>query len=138
MYRYIQPLFLLLMLSVATQAHACGMGEMTDAGYENASVAHAYQHWKQGAKSPIPFVFVDVRTKQEFDAGHVPGALHIPVSEIASRMHEIPKNKRVYVYCEAGVRAAKASAILAKAGFGVENLPESMRGWRKAGYPIEK
>ena len=138
MKKQLQIIIAAAMLTFSGQAIACGMGEVTDAGYENASVAHAYKHWKQGKKTQIPFVFVDVRSDEEFKAGHVPGALHIPVSEISKRMNEIPKDKQVYVYCEAGVRAAKASTVLAKAGFHVENLPESMGGWRKAGYPVEK
>ncbi|WP_038248033.1 rhodanese-like domain-containing protein [Ghiorsea bivora] len=127
-----------VMLLFSTQATACGMGEVTAEGYENASITHAYQHWSQGKHTQIPFAFVDVRTAKEYKAGHVPGAVNIPVSDITMRMNELSKNKQLYVYCEAGVRAAKASAMLAKAGFHVENLPESMAGWRKAGYPVEK
>ncbi len=129
-------LFTLFVFAVSN-ALACSVGQETEAGYENVSVAHAYQHWLQGKKTKIPFVFLDVRTIQEFKAEHTLGAIHIPVSELSVRIHEVPKGKQVYVYCEAGVRATKASAILAKA-YSVENLPESMHGWRDAGYPVEK
>ncbi len=129
---------LVAVLVSSTQSMACGMGEVTPEGYENASITHAYQHWSQGKNTQIPFVFVDVRTPKEYKAGHIPGAINIPVSDIAMRMNELPKNKQLYVYCRSGVRAAKASALLAKAGFHVENLPDSMNGWKSAGYPIEK
>ena len=127
-----------LLLMASTSVYACGVGEIMPEGYENAPITHAYNHWKQGKNSPIPFVFVDVRTPEEYKAGHIPGAINIPASEIQGRMNEVPKDKEVYVYCHSGKRAAKASAILAKAGFSVENLPESMQGWKAAGYPIEK
>ena len=131
-------LLVALMLLGSSSVYACGIGEMTHEGYENASLAHAYKHWKQGEHTQIPFVFVDVRTPQEFKAGHIPGAINIPVSDIAERLNELPKDKQVYVYCHSGVRAAKASTVLAKAGFHVENIPESMQGWKAAGYPVEK
>lgn len=127
-----------MLLMFSTQSMACGMGEVTAEGYENTSITHAYQHWSQGKHTQIPFVFVDVRTPKEYKAGHIPGAINIPVSDIAMRMNELPKNKQLYVYCHSGVRAAKASALLAKAGFHVENMPESMEGWKAAGYPVEK
>ena len=138
MLKKIQMLVLGLMLMATTSVYACGVGEMTPEGYENAPITHAYNHWKQGKNSPIPFVFVDVRTPEEYKSGHIPGAVNIPVSEIKERMNEVPKDKQVYVYCHSGKRAAKASAILAKAGFSVENIPESMQGWKAAGYPVEK
>lgn len=125
-------------LFFSSQAMACGMGEVTDAGYENASIAHAYKHWKQGKHTKIPFVFVDVRTPAEYKQGHIPGAINIPISDIKIRMQEIPNDKQVYVYCRSGHRAGKASVILAKHGFNVENIPESMNGWQAAGYPVEK
>lgn len=127
-----------LMLLGSSSVYACGMGEVTDAGYENASIAHAYKHWKQGKHTQIPFVFIDVRTPQEFKAGHIPGAVNMPVSSIAEHLNEISKDKQIYVYCHSGKRAARASTVLAKAGFSVENIPESMLGWEAAGYPIEK
>lgn len=130
---------ILVLLALPLTVNACGTGEMTADGYENASIEHAYAHWKQGEKSPIPFVFVDVRTPQEYAAGHIPGAINVPVQELAQRLQEIPHNKRVYVYCEAGVRASKAARMLVQAGYdNIENVPESMQGWRAAGYPVER
>ncbi|MDX8382927.1 MAG: rhodanese-like domain-containing protein [Ghiorsea sp.] len=124
---------------LAASLSACEMSEKTADGYENSSIQHAYQHWAQGEKSGIPFVFLDVRTQGEYDAGHVPGALHIPIQSLAMRLNEVPKDKRLYVYCESGVRSTKASKLLAAHGFSqVENVKASMAGWRNAGYPIEK
>jgi phage shock protein E len=61
---------------------------------------------------------LDVRTPAEFAAGHIEGALNIPVQELAKRVEEVgPKEVPVVVYCQAGMRAANAAQILQKAGF---------------------
>lgn len=136
-----KKLFVLVlsMWLTTVSASACGVGAQAPEGYENAPLIHAYQHWQQGEQAQIPFVFLDVRTPEEFAAGHIPGAVNIPVQELATRMSEVPANKRVYVYCRSGKRAAKASAMLARAGYhNIENVPDSMDGWRAAGYPVEK
>ncbi|MDX8381874.1 MAG: rhodanese-like domain-containing protein [Ghiorsea sp.] len=137
LYHMMKGLVLALLLST-TSVYACGIGEVTAEGYENAPLSHAYNHWKQGEKSPIPFVFVDVRTPEEYKLAHIPGAINIPVTEINARMNEIPQGKEVYVYCHSGKRAARAATILAKAGFPVENILQSMVGWQAAGYPTTK
>ena len=127
------------LLLLAISVSACDRAGKTAGGYENTSILHAYQHWSQGDESPVPFVFLDVRTRMEFDEGHVPGALHIPIQTLANRLQEVPQDKRLYVYCESGVRSTNAATYLADQGFTqVENVKASMRGWRNAGYPIEK
>ncbi len=60
---------------------------------------------------------VDVRTQQEYRAGAYPGAVNIPVQELASRLHEIPRDQAIVVYCAAGGRSATAAQILRRAGF---------------------
>jgi len=120
-------------------ATACGVGEQTPEGYENAPIQHAYQHWQQGKQSPIPFVMLDVRTPKEYAEGHIKGALFIPVQELETRLSEVPKDKQVYVYCYSGVRSARASTILAKHGFtNIENVMGGIQAWKGAGYPVEK
>ncbi|MDX8396951.1 MAG: rhodanese-like domain-containing protein [Mariprofundaceae bacterium] len=139
MIRSLKSILFVLMLGLPLAVTACGVGEQSADGYENASIEHAYAHWKQGAQSPIPFSFLDVRTAKEYAQGHVPGAINIPVQELAERLNEVPKDKRVYVYCESGVRAGHASKLLVKSGItNIENVPASMKGWREAGYPIER
>lgn len=131
--------FMIAALLLSITVSACELSEKTADGYENSSLEHAYQHWKQGKHSAIPFVFLDVRTEGEFADGHVPGAINIPVQVLADRLAEVPKNKRIYVYCRSGKRSTAASKILAQAGFTqVENVKASMNGWSAANYPIEK
>ena len=63
-------------------------------------------------------LIVDVRTPEEFAAGHYKGAVNIPLSDIQSRLPEFgDKNKPVVVYCRSGNRSAKAKAILESNGF---------------------
>lgn len=75
---------------------------------------------------------IDVRTRDEFDEGHYPGALHIPVAILGSKTMDLgPKNHPIVVYCASGARSAMAARILGQAGFtdvtnagGLEDMPE--------------
>lgn len=67
---------------------------------------------KAGAK------LVDVRTPEEFGAGHLQSAVNIPVDELATRLADVgPKDAAVVVYCRSGSRSARAKQILSDAGF---------------------
>lgn len=91
------------------------------------------------AANDVPKLIIDVRTDGEYASGHVPTAINISVDSLASRLHEIPKDVDVYVYCESGARSTRAAELLAQAGYSkVHNMRASMRGWRAANYPIEK
>jgi len=61
-------------------------------------------------------VFVDTRNRGQFDAGHIPGALHIEWREILSRRGEIPTDQPVVLYCETGLLSSKAQFALSVAG----------------------
>jgi rhodanese-related sulfurtransferase len=64
-------------------------------------------------KSPF---LVDVRTPQEFTAGHLPQAVNIPVDELRSRLAELPPDGEIAVYCQVGQRGYLATRILRQAG----------------------
>ena len=65
------------------------------------------------------YVILDVRTQEEFDAGHIPGAILIPNTEIANRAEqELPdKDQLLLVYCRSGNRSKQASQILVELGY---------------------
>lgn len=74
---------------------------------------------------------VDVRTRQEFERGHIAGALHVPVGSLPSRATEIPRHLPVATICEAGYRSALAASLLARAGFSpVINIAGGMTAYR--------
>lgn len=63
-------------------------------------------------------VLLDVRTPEEFGAGHIPGAVNIPVQQLEKRIAEVgSSDKQVVVYCRSGNRSAKAKRMLEQAGF---------------------
>ncbi|MBN4077118.1 rhodanese-like domain-containing protein [Mariprofundus ferrooxydans] len=118
---------------------ACGLSEKTADGYENTSVSHTHEHWLQGDQSKIPFMLLDVRTPEEYAAGHINGATLIPVQVLAERLNEVPKDKQVYIYCHSGKRSARASKLLAENGFtNIENIEGGIVAWKAAGYPVVK
>ncbi len=85
-------------------------------------------------------VVVDVRTRREYDSGHVPGAIHIPFYTLLVRQDEIPSSREapVVVYCEHGPRAGVAKLALRLAGFkDVRYLDGHMSGWKERGLPTE-
>jgi phage shock protein E len=76
-------------------------------------------------------LLVDVRTKAEFDAGHIDGAINIPVEDIqsdAASFSSLDKARPIVVYCRRGVRAGAASQILCAAGYKVYDLG-AMSNW---------
>ena len=86
-------------------------------------------------------VVLDVRTKDEFVKGHVPGAVNMDVSDpqFRKKTAELDKSKTYLVHCARGMRSARASKMLAAMGF--ENLFDYHGGfeqWKKDGKPIEK
>jgi rhodanese-related sulfurtransferase len=68
-----------------------------------------------------PFL-LDVRTPGEFAAGHIPGAVNIPVDELRGRMHELPKDRDIAVYCQVGQRGYLATRLLLQAGLRARNV----------------
>jgi len=65
---------------------------------------------------------LDVRTSAEFSAGHIEGAVNIPVDELRGRLHELPRDQTIVAYCKVGQRGYLATRILMQSGFDVHNL----------------
>jgi rhodanese-related sulfurtransferase len=82
-----------------------------------------------------------VRTPEEFAQGHVPGALNIPVSDLAARAGELMpfRDKEIVVYCQVGPRAYFVGMLMEQNGFtGVLDLQGHMHEWLSNGHPIQK
>ena len=83
-------------------------------------------------------IVIDVRGASEWEAGHLPGAIHIPLGYLADRAHEIPRTKTVVAQCQSGARSSIAASLLEHQGFKhVLNLNGGLAAWRAAGLPIE-
>lgn len=86
-------------------------------------------------------VVLDVRSAEEFAAGHVRGAVNIPLPDLQQRLGELEKSrsKTIIVVCQSGVTSAKAGAQLNKAGFQeVYSLTGGLAAWQSQGLPVAK
>ncbi|MFF0903539.1 UNVERIFIED_CONTAM: rhodanese-like domain-containing protein [Kocuria sp. CPCC 205316] len=81
-------------------------------------------------------VLVDVRTTQEYRAGHAPAARHIPLDAIATRQRELSEDRLVVTVCRSGARSANAARQLAGAGYQVTGLRGGMTAWQRAGERV--
>ena len=81
---------------------------------------------------------VDVRPAAEYAAGHIPGAISIPIEELAQRLAELPPEIEVAAYCRGPycVFAHEAVRVLRAAGRGARRLADGMPEWRLAGLPV--
>ncbi|MEM9213125.1 MAG: rhodanese-like domain-containing protein [Cyanobacteria bacterium P01_F01_bin.150] len=84
-------------------------------------------------------LILDVRTIDEYQSGHVPGAINIPIQELSYRLEDLPDNKdiSIVIYCERGVRSRRGYGYLQDAGFThIQRLEGDMSAWRQQNRPI--
>ncbi|KKG11101.1 hypothetical protein EO92_16880 [Methanosarcina sp. 2.H.A.1B.4] len=130
-------LFLVILLIFTMQE------EDSPFGFETVNVDEAKELIENGD------IFVlDVRTPAEFNESHIEGATLIPVTNsggsnlspdqlLEARISEVPKGKKILVYCRSGRRSAAASQILVDAGYtGVYNMEGGINEWIAAGHPV--
>jgi rhodanese-related sulfurtransferase len=80
---------------------------------------------------------LDVREPMEWELGHVPGALLIPLGELRLRFDELPAEPGLAVICESGIRSSTGASLLLREGFRwVANVVPGTRGYRLAGHPL--
>lgn len=80
-------------------------------------------------------ILVDVREQHEWDAGHAAEAVHMPIRELDAAA--LPPGTQIIITCRSGGRGTRATAALIEAGLPARNLTGGMRGWQKAGLPLE-
>lgn len=117
-----------------------GMDAWKAAGYPVSTsglVMPAELSRKLASKKEI--AVLDVREKEEWREGHIPGAIHIPLGELQQRISELPRTCPIAVTCASGQRSSSAVSLLKREGFSdVENIVGGTTAWEKAELPIKK
>lgn len=85
------------------------------------------------AEVPDDVVLLDVREDDEWDAGHAPVAVHVPMNQVPARLAEVPDADPVHVICRSGARSAQVTAYLNANGRRAVNVDGGMQGWAAAG-----
>ncbi len=82
---------------------------------------------------------LDVRPSEEYEAGHIPGAVNLPLGDLKKRLKDLPKGQEIIAYCRGPycVLAFEAVAALRKKGFNVRRLEEGYPEWKASGLPVK-
>ena len=132
--RLYKPLLVWLCLLVATFVGACSQGE-------SGAPEMLPQELMARLTAEAPPVVLDVRTPQEYEAGHVPGAINVPYKALPDRLAEVLgfRGREVVLYCERGRRSTMAEAVLREAGFtSLRHLKGHMVEWRRQQLPEDR
>jgi len=91
-----------------------------------------------GVPHPLPegLLVLDVREQDEWDAGHVEGSTHIPLTDLERRSAELPRGVQTLVVCRSGNRSAYAAAYLLDLDVDAVNLQGGLLAWQSAGRPL--
>ncbi|MDQ3645312.1 MAG: metalloregulator ArsR/SmtB family transcription factor [Actinomycetota bacterium] len=83
---------------------------------------------------------LDVRPPEEFEAGHIPGAMSVPLTELKRRLRDLPKNKEIVAYCRGQYCSFAPEAVryLTRKGYDAKLLRDGLPDWASAGLPIEE
>jgi rhodanese-related sulfurtransferase len=82
-------------------------------------------------------LLLDVRTPEEFNSGHIAGAVNIAVEQLSERLSEVPQDKPVVLYCRSGNRSGQAAQILERAGYTQIYDLGGIITWQQQGFPVE-
>jgi rhodanese-related sulfurtransferase len=110
------------------------------AAVKNVNVAQA-QELIQANQSNTGFIILDVRTPEEYAAGHIANAMNIDYSapNFSDEVNRLDKTNTYLVYCHTGARSAAASQVMQGLGFkDIYNMTGGITDWQAAGYPVVK
>ncbi len=94
--------------------------------------------WTLGcAGSKDQLQIVDVRYPNEWEAGHIDGAIHLPEDYLTERLGELDQARQVITVCPSGRRSQEAVTLLREHGFLAENLDGGLLGWEAEGFPLQ-
>jgi rhodanese-related sulfurtransferase len=107
----------------------------TTISYGDVTVEEA----KSLIESNSSLLIIDVRTREEYDSGHIEGAILIPVNELEDRLDELSKEEELLIYCRTGNRSSNSVNILNANGYTkIFHLKDGITAWIQAGYPTVK
>ena len=123
---------LVLLAAILLSAGLSSCTTKPAAGTLIISAPEAYQLYQDD-------VFVlDVRTPEEYQDNHLPGATLIPLEQLGVRYGELPQDETILVYCRTGNRSLQAVYLLETAGFNrVHSLDRGMNNWIQNGFEVE-
>jgi rhodanese-related sulfurtransferase len=81
-------------------------------------------------------VVLDVRNPDEYESGHVSGAVLVPLGELGDRQDDIPDGDPVYVICAMGGRSLQATKAMVDAGYNAVSVAGGTKGWIEQGRPV--
>ena len=120
-----------------------GLSSLELAGYFQAKLEaelgpHNLKHRMDSGEKD--FVVLDVRSREGFKEGHIPGAVNIPLQELEGRLKELPKDREVITYCwnVTCMLCTKAALVLARKGFQAKELLGGIEEWQRAKFPVER
>jgi rhodanese-related sulfurtransferase len=80
---------------------------------------------------------IDVRTDVEYEAGHIPGSRHIPLSDVQRESASLDQQKPVILYCRTGNRSGPAADAFAASGWDAHSIEGGLQAWSDAGLELE-
>lgn len=105
---------------------------------EQASVSPEELH-RLLADPPQNVFFIDVRTREEWDEGHIDGFRHIPLDELPKHLTELGRSSAIYMLCRSGGRSARACALMKEAGCTEAiNVSGGIQAWVKSGFALTR
>ena len=140
-----QLVLVLVSMSLMLALGGCASGaQSTDNAAQPAAVAQARINtmiapadYQARFGAGADHLLLDVRTPEEFNSGHIAGAVNISIDELAQRLNEVPQDKPVVLYCRSGNRSNQAAQILDRAGYTEIYDLGGIVNWAQQGYPVE-
>jgi rhodanese-related sulfurtransferase len=129
----------LLAAAMMAGLQGCGGAEERDAQARGAAAERESPYASAAARAVRDVrsgdaVLLDVRTPEEFEAGHAADVVHLPLQRLkAGERPDVPMDAKLYVYCRTGRRAAEAAALLRRAGYRDVTNIGGLSDWRAAG-----
>ena len=83
-------------------------------------------------------IVLDVREQWEYDEGHIPGVIHMPMNDVSANLDQIPTDQTIIVSCRSGNRSGQVTNFLREQGYeNVHNMEGGIVAWERAGLPVE-